>query len=244
MPKVFRNTRLHSLADGKLMNYFKYAIGEIILVVIGILIALSINNWNQGRINHNTEIKYLKNIQKELLSHTSLNQSLVSNRMAKKVDGLKLAKQFCEHQSAVSDTLDFLNAVSFGGVFSGGYLFGNRNLYDDLISTGNLQLIKNDSLKNAITSYYAYMENIKERATVHSSRFSSFMSELRPFDATNPEFISTYDQAEMMQAFQTPEFRKLVDLELSYAYKIRDYIDGQRSRSERVLKLIDQELNN
>jgi len=47
MIKLFRNIRQNLLNEGKTSKYFKYAIGEIVLVVIGILIALSINNWNE-----------------------------------------------------------------------------------------------------------------------------------------------------------------------------------------------------
>ena len=53
MIKLFRNFRENLLAEGKTSRYLKYAIGEIILVVIGILIALSINNWNEHRKEQN-----------------------------------------------------------------------------------------------------------------------------------------------------------------------------------------------
>lgn len=59
MIKFFRNIRQNLLNEGKTSKYFKYAIGEIILVVIGILIALQINNWNEGRKDHNTEKTHL-----------------------------------------------------------------------------------------------------------------------------------------------------------------------------------------
>ena len=49
MIKFFRNVRKNLLTEGKMANYLKYAIGEIVLVVIGILIALQVNNWNEGR---------------------------------------------------------------------------------------------------------------------------------------------------------------------------------------------------
>ncbi len=49
MKKFFRKIRRSLLEEGKIGKYFKYAIGEIILVVIGILIALQINNWNENR---------------------------------------------------------------------------------------------------------------------------------------------------------------------------------------------------
>ncbi|MBK8682208.1 MAG: hypothetical protein IPN31_09945 [Bacteroidetes bacterium] len=57
-------------------KYLKYAVGEIVLVVIGILIALQINNWNIDRINHKREIKYLQNINLDLqktLLHYNFN---------------------------------------------------------------------------------------------------------------------------------------------------------------------------
>jgi hypothetical protein len=59
MIKLFRNIRKNLLNEGKTTKYFKYAIGEIILVVIGILIALSINNWNKQNEDRKLEKRYI-----------------------------------------------------------------------------------------------------------------------------------------------------------------------------------------
>ena len=64
MIKFFRKIRQNLLSEGKTANYLKYAIGEIILVVIGILIALQINNWNNERLNSTKEYTFLKELSK------------------------------------------------------------------------------------------------------------------------------------------------------------------------------------
>tara|TARA_R110000744_G_C19341610_1_gene559505 strand:+ start:1282 stop:1512 length:231 start_codon:yes stop_codon:yes gene_type:complete len=64
MIKFFRHIRQKILTENKFSKYLLYAIGEIVLVVIGILIALFINSWDQDRINKKNEYKYLDNIKK------------------------------------------------------------------------------------------------------------------------------------------------------------------------------------
>ena len=66
MLKLFRNIRKNLLNEGKTSKYFKYAIGEIIRVVIGILIALQINNWHETRKHQIAESEFLKGIKNDL----------------------------------------------------------------------------------------------------------------------------------------------------------------------------------
>ena len=66
MIKFFRKIRYDLMEKNKTGKYFKYAIGEIVLVVIGILIALTINNWNENRKLHNQEIIYLNNLKNDI----------------------------------------------------------------------------------------------------------------------------------------------------------------------------------
>jgi hypothetical protein len=66
MIKLFRNIRKNLINEGKTTNYLKYAIGEIVLVVVGILIALQINNWNEDRKARKQEANFLMEIQNDL----------------------------------------------------------------------------------------------------------------------------------------------------------------------------------
>ncbi len=84
MIKFFRKIRQDLLRDNKIGDYLKYAVGEIVLVVIGILIALSINNWNESRKNDLEQALLVKNIIEDLrLDFIHINKSLeqVSNQM-------------------------------------------------------------------------------------------------------------------------------------------------------------------
>jgi hypothetical protein len=69
MIKLFRNIRKNLLNEGNTTKYFKYAIGEIVLVVIGILIALQINNWNTNKANEKNAYNQLLEVQKEVLNN-------------------------------------------------------------------------------------------------------------------------------------------------------------------------------
>lgn len=66
MIKVFRNIRRRLLNENRFTRYLLYALGEIILVVIGILLALQINNWNEGRKELKAEREFLSGIKTDL----------------------------------------------------------------------------------------------------------------------------------------------------------------------------------
>lgn len=76
MIKFFRKICQNLLNEGKTTRYFKYAVGEIALVVIGILIALQINDWNQRRIDSSSEDKYLMAIVSEIKANSEFNKGL------------------------------------------------------------------------------------------------------------------------------------------------------------------------
>ena len=78
MIKFFRKIRQNLLTENKFSKYLIYAIGEIILVVIGILIALQINNWNEGRKDVQREIKMLTDLQNDIENNIeNINEGII-----------------------------------------------------------------------------------------------------------------------------------------------------------------------
>lgn len=88
MIKLFNNLRRNLLAEGKTARYLKYAIGEIILVVIGILIALSINNWNEQRKQNIAEKEFTRGIKNDLEQDKQFIR-MVLDRITPKISAYK-----------------------------------------------------------------------------------------------------------------------------------------------------------
>ena len=93
MIKIFRRLRQNLIMENKTGKYLKYAIGEIVLVVIGILIALSINNWNQNRI---TKLKEKKTLI-ELVQNLNSNLEQFSSNIKVENDIIKSVEILIDH---------------------------------------------------------------------------------------------------------------------------------------------------
>ncbi|WP_370476682.1 DUF6090 family protein [Tamlana flava] len=102
MIKFFRKIRQKLLSENKFSKYLIYAIGEIILVVIGILIALSINNWNENKKAQLEDVKFLSNLRNEIqLDTTAIFYR--TNHYAQINDELKQALQFLNRPTEISE---------------------------------------------------------------------------------------------------------------------------------------------
>jgi len=148
MIKFFRNIRQNLLKQGKSANYLKYAVGEIVLVVIGILIALQINNWNEDNKERRLENTYLNRLTEDLEKDLAdldieINKRLDKAEVAKKMT-LELAD--VDYQLKRNLKEEDINLIIYGWT----QFYPNNNTYLELLSTGNLNLIESDSIKNAL----------------------------------------------------------------------------------------------
>jgi hypothetical protein len=104
MIKFLRKIRQKMLVENKFSKYLLYAIGEIILVVIGILIALSINNWNENRKKITVEIHVLKDIKSDLQENIINLEEGIIQLGASKTNTLKVISMY-EHKTPYHDSL-------------------------------------------------------------------------------------------------------------------------------------------
>ena len=163
MINFFRKTRKKMADDNKPMKYMRYAIGEILLVVIGILIALSINNWNENRKDRIVEQEYLIGLKEEFKSNLDeLNSNIELN--IKKIED---TKKFLEYTGPVkSDKPEQDIANRFGDIMKNSVGFEpNPGVLEDLINSGNLNKITNSELRKNLSLWKADLLKAKTQET-------------------------------------------------------------------------------
>jgi hypothetical protein len=154
MIKLFRKIRQKLLEENKIGSYLKYAIGEIILVVIGILIALQINNWNEQKKNLASEQLYYCRI----LEDFELDKQLIEEIKEKSNYRIDTSKEILlDLDSGTKDKHYLINQFILAARSE---VYEPRNVtFKDLISSGNLKLINDITLKNSLIQYYSELEN-------------------------------------------------------------------------------------
>jgi hypothetical protein len=157
MIKLFRKIRQNLLTENKFSKYLLYAIGEIFLVVIGILIALQINNLNEANKTRLKEVSYLENIKSDLkLTNLEIDE-YVSTRTQRAI----AANSVLEHYNGkpVTDWDEFNKHTI--DVYTWQRFYQIDNTFQELMNSGNLAIISNDSIKNELLTLDKLFKKLK-----------------------------------------------------------------------------------
>lgn len=151
MIKFFRRIRQKLLDEGKLNKYFFYAVGEILLVVIGILIALQINNLNEEKKGRLLAKTYLENLKLDLEADLIALKTASEDLERFEREGY-YSLDVLEGRITNIDTIKFLKSLVLNNHFNKYQPI--RSTYEDLVGSGNIKLILNNDLKVALSKYY------------------------------------------------------------------------------------------
>jgi hypothetical protein len=158
MIKFFRRIRQQLLTENNFSKYLIYAIGEIVLVVLGILIALAINNSNQNRVIKEKEQTYLIGLKNEFqTSKLKLTELIKVNRLnfegAKEIFAYMADKNQPPSEEHFSELL--VRTFSFDISFN-----PNNSLLNEMINSGSLKDISNTELRKNLTNWISTIEDI------------------------------------------------------------------------------------
>jgi len=159
MIKFFRKIRKKLIYDGKLKNYSFYAVGEILLVIVGILIALQINNWNNIRNEEGRIKEYANALILDLEEDVAMVNVIL--RQAKKITSrIDSLSQYVQDRK-IQD-ISNIDILTLTWVKSNRPYKWNRATLEELKNSGSLRYIKNNYLKKKIAEYDAFTHHLDE----------------------------------------------------------------------------------
>jgi hypothetical protein len=253
MIKFFRKIRQNLLMENKTGKYFKYAVGEIVLVVIGILIALQINNWNQNKNIQKENTQLIKNIlddfnvnKKRLDKSINLVETLIghSDRLLKLISKSEI--------TASTDSLKYYTASSFRSV-----LFQpDLNSYEQALSSGAFGRFDNLKLSNSLANFMeAHKDYIDTNQLANESFYIGIIKDLHK-EVGNLESIGfryfykdrQYDyelfknERDYKAFLKKPLFFASVQTTLIFYQNMLDSFKGMQSSAEDIIVELNEVL--
>ncbi|WP_412559449.1 DUF6090 family protein [Winogradskyella sp. MIT101101] len=248
MIKFFRQIRYNLMEQNKTGKYFKYAIGEIILVVIGILIAIQINNWNENHKIQNEEKKILlallkefQNSKDDFIETTNTNDTIFNHvheifkHTGSKWDG-SLSRQ-------ASDSL--INRLLAGSTadISTSYL-------EETLNTGKIKIIQNEDLQFMLSNWKIELIDHKVETEARTrellsndifpfvhQNYTLYIGRVKTVTDTPSGFITDYTKIYQSQAFENYVLLRLH--RLRYTKKEYQILIDQ---CDEIISLIQSEL--
>ncbi|HEY5689700.1 MAG TPA: DUF6090 family protein [Yeosuana sp.] len=235
MIPFFRRIRKTLADDNKPIKYLRYTIGEIVLVVIGILIALSINNWNEQRKNQDDV-------------HLSLFQIL---------NDLKQEELFLQEQKlSVKKSIDYLTNVSKGNYNAVHldslltyldlyfYFFKNNNAYSGLKATGKFSNINNPLLKANIASYYEEGYETLIADTQYGEAYTN--NQVVPYVIANLEPDTNYlTRVELvLNKLKTTNLKYIINYQIGLKNSVGVHLKIAIQNNNKLITQIETELKN
>ncbi|MBC3760026.1 hypothetical protein H7U19_16570 [Hyunsoonleella sp. SJ7] len=255
MIKFFRKIRQKMLTENRFGKYLIYAIGEIILVVIGILIALQINNRNELIKTNSKQKTYLSLIKNEMennlnslkeeriiLSKVILNQQIV----------LELMQNEFSRDTISENQLSKILVNAISNDISVNY---ENGVLTELIVSGNLKDIKNDSIRSKLSSWESKIYKIREQ----ENSLSTYWDKSNDFFELNGKFRTLFDQTTYSdyveierlpvnesnkKVLNSTEFENILLIKLASSMHLEKGVYPKyKSELVELIDLIDKEIN-
>ena len=234
MIKFFRKIRHRLFAENKTSKYLMYAIGEIILVVIGILIALQINNWNTARIKKQEELKSYQNIKRQIVDDM--------NELSGVMDFNNYFSAQYEYANQIISANDRSNIDTLALITMGLSQYSDfhrsGNIYETLVGSGDIKLLKNSEILSKHQKLEMTYNQVNKIEDIH---WEIIMKELSP----ELRGVINYSNLQVVkpEKLYSVELQNIL-IECIYLTKGKDAIYNRAlDEINSIIELIDEELN-
>lgn len=253
MIPFFRKIRRQLADDNQFLKYSRYAVGEIVLVVIGILIALQINNWNEDQKERKRELTYLENIKTDLLMNIDeLNRFIEARRSC--IASCQAALRY--YNRDVELDIDDFNHHSLNIMIW--FPFKQHdNTYQELLNSGNLAIIADKRIKNSLQNMQVGFSNIafiegEMQQDYESYLYESFFTtvdletNLNRYEAllsqSETRSVSPISRTEIDRLLQDKRFKNGITLSKYNSDLLISEYEAMIQTIQELIGLIDQEV--
>jgi len=250
MIKLFRKIRQKLIKENKLSKYLLYAFGEILLVVIGILIALSLNNWNQKQTERKLESRYIFSLIEDAKTDLSnFNNAIIVNEERVKI--LDTLASMCfnyDMEDGNTPELFIQNYKAYAHPF---FVTHTDRTLAQLKNTGNLRLITDKSIADALIKYEGYFEKLSNQQVWYENALNSLIESGIPIFnfKYRPKIDQEFDKELFQKTVKLNATNKELIIELGnravmYSEITRYYLFLLKQGSKRARELIKTLENN
>jgi len=232
---------------------WSYACGELLIVVVGVLIALAVDQWNTARLERVEEVGIIRRLIADLnddlfwldFESTSLDQKEASLRRVRRIS--------VTPDTRPEDPVTFLNDVIEGSNFGWHQVSGRRTTYDEALTSGSFSLIEDAELRFAIAEYYDALEDRFRRIDERETEFPSLSYRLVPRQnegsdngafglETEVRLDPTLGDTEierLVTRVLTSDIHDHIDAEINLAQFVRNTGNGLRRDCERLIRQLE-----
>ena len=251
MIKFFRKIRQKLIVENRFNKYLLYAIGEIILVVIGILIALQINNWNENKKNSISETIYLNEMLEDFENNLQRSIDITSEIESDLTKLIELLKQSAleEPSIPVSSLNEFCAIINEMPTYT-----STDRAYNNIIGSGEFKIITSREIKTELAKYYKALELIKLVQTTHEmelvNSFQPYIIDYLDFQAVNAfrvedfELPPAVEELKILDVINERKFRNIITLKLTILSDLLDQNRDIKMINLKLVELFNQQINN
>lgn len=253
MPVIFKSIRQKLVAKNKFAKYLRYAVGEILLVVIGILIALQVNNWNEARKDRIQEKKFLMRLEAELTTDIgNISTSILANKSRMQRAEFLIAS-VDQPQLAVDSSTYFIRSIELAGYTN--FPVISDNTFEEIKSSGKLSLIRNEEIRTALQQYYSWTSDREQYNFIRQDTQLNYLHARQGILSPNQQIsmgsfrnTSHYHADEAKLAFEgmikKPEFLAMLPIVIQGQIRNGESFEAIKQQSVDLKTMIENELNN
>ena len=254
MYTLFKKLRRKFILENDSNGYLKYAVGEVFLVMLGILLALQVDNWNEERKEKKLEKEILVNLQNEIQANLHTVERITKGKK-QVLSAAKIILNYTGKHSTWNSTMDFDSLLAIT-LFSGYKYSPENGIMEDLINSGKISLLENDSLRFLITSLPHDIILIQDEDDVYRSElhlyFLPFVGKLYPtrnftsqleYRDLNFNIGQSNFDIEPESLLNNPEFESMLTTQHTWLTAHVHFYDNLGNKYRTILDLIESELS-